>query len=326
MEMVKHKFKVSEFINRRLPWIILVLLICIFSIFSPNFLSISNLTNILNQNSYVLVASYGIALVMMSGQMDLSVGYQMSIIGVVSAMLMTNYSVPTGLIVLIAMALGILMSLMNTYLAMKLKLKLMMVSIAAMNIFQGFSYTFTESKTYLGFPESFKFLGQGSVGPVPFAIILALVLFIVMSFFLNKTYLGRYVYALGGNEEASRLAGINVTGVKLMIAALEGLFVGLATVMLISRIGSAQSAIGPGTEFTVITGVLLGGVSVRGGEGRLSGVAGGILIMAVLSNGMQMVGLGTYAQYMMKGAIMLLAIGIDIFQMNRKAKVKKAKA
>lgn len=324
--MEKRKFKVSEFVNQRLPWIILVLLICIFSIFSPTFLSISNLTNILNQNSYVLIASYGIALVMMSGQLDLSVGYEMSIIGVTSAMLMTEFHVPTAAVILYAMGLGILICLLNTFLAMKLKLGLMMVSIAAMNIFQGLSYTITESKTYIGFSDSFKFLGQGSVGPVPFAIILALVLFIVMSFFLNKTYMGRYVYALGGNEEASRLAGINVTGVKLMIAALEGLFVGLATVMLISRIGSAQSAIGPGTEFTVITGVLLGGVSVRGGEGRLSGVAGGILIMAVLSNGMQMVGLGTYAQYMVKGAIMLIAIGIDVYQMNRKAKVKKVKA
>lgn len=324
--MEKRKFKVSEFVNQRLPWIILVLLICIFSIFSPTFLSISNLTNILNQNSYVLIASYGIALVMMSGQLDLSVGYEMSIIGVTSAMLMTEFHVPTVAVILYAMGLGILICLLNTFLAMKLKLGLMMVSIAAMNIFQGLSYTITESKTYIGFSDSFKFLGQGSVGPVPFAIILALVLFIVMSFFLNKTYMGRYVYALGGNEEASRLAGINVTGVKLMIAALEGLFVGLATVMLISRIGSAQSAIGPGTEFTVITGVLLGGVSVRGGEGRLSGVAGGILIMAVLSNGMQMVGLGTYAQYMVKGAIMLIAIGIDVYQMNRKAKVKKVKA
>ena len=324
--MEKRKFKVSEFVNQRLPWIILVLLICIFSIFSPTFLSISNLTNILNQNSYVLIASYGIALVMMSGQLDLSVGYEMSIIGVTSAMLMTQFHVPTAAVILYAMGLGILICLLNTFLAMKLKLGLMMVSIAAMNIFQGLSYTITESKTYIGFSDSFKFLGQGSVGPIPFAIILALVLFIVMSFFLNKTYMGRYVYALGGNEEASRLAGINVTGVKLMIAALEGLFVGLATVMLISRIGSAQSAIGPGTEFTVITGVLLGGVSVRGGEGRLSGVVGGILIMAVLSNGMQMVGLGTYAQYMVKGAIMLIAIGIDVYQMNRKAKVKKVKA
>ena len=263
---------------------------------------------------------------MMSGQLDLSVGYEMSIIGVTSAMLMTEFHVPTAAVILYAMGLGILICLLNTFLAMKLKLGLMMVSIAAMNIFQGLSYTITESKTYIGFSDSFKFLGQGSVGPIPFAIILALVLFIVMSFFLNKTYMGRYVYALGGNEEASRLAGINVTGVKLMIAALEGLFVGLATVMLISRIGSAQSAIGPGTEFTVITGVLLGGVSVRGGEGRLSGVVGGILIMAVLSNGMQMVGLGTYAQYMVKGAIMLIAIGIDVYQMNRKAKVKKVKA
>ncbi len=309
---------------REMPWIILLVLICIFTAFSPNFLKISNLVNILNQNSYVLVASFGIAFIMMSGQLDLSVGYQMSLIGVCSAILMVKYQIPAMAVILFAMLMGIVLCVMNTYLAMKLKLQLMMVSIAAMNIFQGISYEMTDSMTYNGFPDSFKLLGQGYIGPVPFPIILMVILFIIMNFFLNKTYMGRYVYALGGNEEASRLAGINVTGVKLMIAAIEGFFVGLSTMMLISRIGSAQSAIGPGTEFTVLTGILLGGVSIRGGEGRLSGVAAGVLIMAILSNGMQMAGLGTYAQFIVKGLIMIGAIGIDVYQMNKRQKAKKA--
>lgn len=128
---------------------------------------------------------------------------------------------------------------------------------------------------------------------------------------------------MGGNEEATRLAGIKVVTVKMMIAVIAGIFVGLASVMLISRIGSAQSTIGPGTEFTVITGVLLGGVSIRGGEGRLSGVIAGIFLMSILANGMQMIGLGTYSQYIVKGVIMLIAIGFDYFQMESRSKVKK---
>lgn len=107
-------------------------------------------------------------------------------------------------------------------------------------------------------------------------------------------------------------------GIKLMIAGIAGTFVALSTLMLISRLGTAQSSAGPGTEFTVITGILVGGVSIRGGEGRLSGVVAGILIMSILSNGMQMANLGVYAQYIVKGIIMLLAIGFDVFQMRRR--------
>lgn len=318
-----HKIDMGEFLQRRMPWVILVVIMCVFSLLSPKFLNVNNLVNILNQNAYVIIASFGISLVMMSGNMDLSVGYQMSLTGVLGAMMMTIWKLPAGLTILLCMACSMLLCLLNTYLTLKLRLTLLMVTVGTMTIFQGVSFVITDSRTYSGFSDAFKFLGQGYIGPVPFPIILMLILFAAMSFFLNRTYLGRYVYALGGNEEASRLAGINVVGVKLMIAMIEGAFVGLSTMMLLSRVGSAQSTIGPGTEFTVITGVLLGGVSIRGGEGKLSGVVAGILIMAILSNGMQMAGLGTYSQYIAKGIIMLTAIGIDVYQIKKREQAKK---
>lgn len=317
------KFDIGEFLQKRMPWVILAVIMAVFSILSPNFLNVTNLVNILNQNSYVLIASFGIALVMMSGNMDLSVGYQMSLTGVLCAMLLTKYNVPAGIVIILAMLISMVFCIFNTYLTIKLRLTLLMVSVGTMTIFQGISFVITDARTYTGFSMAFKFLGQGYIGPVPFPIILMLILFFAMSFFLNKTYLGRYVYALGGNEEASKLAGINVIGVKFMIAMFEGAFIGLATMMLISRVGSAQSTIGPGTEFTVLSGILLGGVSIRGGEGKLSGVVAGILIMAILTNGMQMAGLGTYAQFIAKGAIMLTAIGIDVYQLNKREHAKK---
>ena len=139
---------------------------------------------------------------------------------------------------------------------------------------------------------------------------------VIMELFLTKTYWGRHIYAMGGNEDASRLAGIEVIKTKYLIGLIAGVFVGISTVMLISRLGSVNSSSGPGTEFTVLIGILLGGVSVRGGEGRLSGVVAGILIMAILSNGMQLAGFGVYLQYVVKGIIMLAAIGIDVYQLN----------
>lgn len=317
------KLNVAEILQQNMPWVILVLLCIVFSVFSNNFLSIRNLINIVNQNSYVIVASLGIAFIMMSGEIDLSVGYQMSLIGVTCGLMMQKAQLPAFVVIPAGILMGIGLNLLNALIAWKLKLSLLMVTVGTMTIFQGLSFEISQSNTIGSFPDSFKMLGQGYVGPMPFAIILSFILFFVMNFFLRKTYWGRNVYALGGNVEASRLAGIPVVGTKMMIAVISGTFVGLSTLMLISRLGTAQSVVGPGTEFTVITGILLGGVSIRGGEGRLSGVLAGILIMAVISNGMQLAGMGIYYQYIIKGIIMLLAIGFDVFQMNQRQKIKK---
>lgn len=314
----------GKFSRRNMPWIIFFVIVVIFSIISPNFLSINNIVNILSQNAYVIMASLGIAFIMISGEFDLSVGYQMSIIGIVAGIMLTELHWPSGIVIVLCIALGVFLNLINAVLSMKLKLPLIMVTVGTMTIFQGISFTISGAVTYSGFPNSFKFMGQGSICGIPFTILFTLVMLLVMSFFLNRTYSGRYVYALGGNKEAARLAGINVNGVRLMIAVIAGIFIALSTLMLIAKLGSAQSMIGPGTEFTVITGVLLGGVSIRGGEGKLSGVVAGILIMAILSNGMMLANMGTYAQYIAKGAIMLTAIGIDVYQFNRRESSKRA--
>lgn len=307
-----------------MPWIILLMVCIVFSLNSENFFSFRNIINILSQNAYVIVCSIGITFVMMAGQIDLSVGYQMSLIGVALGLLVKRFNPPAFVLILAAVILGIILSELNMILAIKLRITLLMVTIGTMTLYQGISYTISKSKTLSGFTPTFKFISQGYIGTVPFSIILTFALVIIMSFFLTRTYWGRYIYALGGNEDAARLAGINVIGAKLMIGAIAGAFVGLSAAMLVARVGTAQSGVGPGTEFTVITGILLGGVSVRGGEGRISGVVAGILIMAILGNGMQLAGWGVYLQYVVKGIIMLVAIGIDVYQLNhRKVVVEK---
>lgn len=320
--------KTNRFLNilqGNVPWVMLIVLCVIFSLITNNFLSIRNITNILNQNAFVVVVALGISLIMMSGAIDLSIGYQMSIVAVVSGMLLVKANLPVPVVVVIAMLLGVAMNVLNTILAHKLELTLFMVSVATMNIYMGISYTISGAKIVNQLPASFKFLGQGYIGPVPFPVLLAAVLFVIMSFFLTRTYWGRYIYALGGNPEASRLAGINVLGVKMMIACITGVFVGLSSLMLIARLGTAQSSMGPGTEFDVITGVLVGGVSLRGGEGKLHCVLAGIFIMAIFSNGMQMANLGVYTQYIVKGCIMILAISFDVYQYKRRQKNLKTR-
>jgi len=316
------KIDLNKFIKNNIAWVILIVVCIVFCCFTESFFSFRNIISILNQNAYIVVASLGITPIMMSGSMDLSVGYQMSIIGIICAKLMVEQNSPIALVMVFGIIIGIAMGVLNCVLAQKLKLSLLVITLGTMTIFQGASYIISGARTVNGFSGSFKYLGQGNVGEIPFAIILMAILFAIMSFILNKTYFGRYIYALGGNEEATRLAGINVKKMKYIIAIIAGAFIGLASLMLISRMGTSQSNIGPGTEFTVITGIFLGGVSIRGGEGKLSGVLAGILILGVLTNGMQLASIDPYWQYVFKGVLMLAAIGFDVFQLNRREKVK----
>jgi len=303
-------------------WIILLILMIVFTCLSPNFLTKKNIVNILSQNAYILVASLGVTFVLLAGSIDLSIGYQMSLVGIISAILMIDYRVPVFLVIPIALAAGVIMSLLNGILSTKMKLPLMMVSLGTMISFQGLSYVISQSRTINRFPESFKFLGQGSVGNIPFPVLLSFALFFIVNFFLNHTYFGQYVYALGGNEEASRLSGINVKRMRLMVSVICGFFTALSAIMLVGRAGSAHSGTGPGTEFTVITAIILGGVSMGGGSGKLSGVLAGVFSLALISNGMQLAGLGTYYQYVAKGIILLGAIGFDVFQKERQKSEK----
>lgn len=187
----------------------------------------------------------------------------------------------------------------------------------------GLSYIWSGSKTFLNFPEAFKFIGQGYVGPIPFAVILMVLAVLFASFVLNKTYFGRQVYAVGGNVEAANLAGINVNRVKYTIYIIAGFFVALGTIVLISRSGSAASSVGPGTEFTIIAGGILGGISLKGGSGKISCIVLGVLILTVLSNGMQLMQLGIYPQYVAKGIVLIIAIGFDSYQKIRSVRRSK---
>lgn len=319
----KKNINIGTFLRQNMAWVLLAVICAVFAATSENFFSFTNIVNILSQSSYIIVASLGITFMMLAGQMDLSVGYAMSTCVVVIGKLLVTLQLPVVLCIIITLAISVFIALTNTFLADKLKLDILVVSIATMTILQGVSYIISGSRTINNLPDAYKFIGQGRFLGIPIAVYITAVLFIIMSFILNRTYFGRYVYALGGNVEAARLAGINVKKMRYMIAVLVGLSIGIAAIMLTSRLGSCQSLLGPGTEFSVIIGIFLGGVSIRGGEGKLSGVLAGILCISLLSNGMQLIGLNTFIQYIVKGVIMLMAIGFDVYQLTAKNRIKE---
>ena len=291
--------------------LLLIALIILFSIMSDKFFTQVNLTNILVQNVHVAVCSTAVLLLMISGSVDLSVGYQVSCAAVLCTMMMAKYELNPFISVVAAFALAIALSLLNGLLSKVLKAHSMIITLGTMAVFQGVSYLMSQSKTYYGLPDGFLFLGQGRIGPVPFNAIIALILIVVTGIIITKTWLGRFVYAVGDNPEAAKLVGIDVDKVKLMVSIAAGFLIGVAAVLLASRNGSADSTTGLGIEFTGITACVLAGTSLKGGSGKLWKVIIAVYVLGVLSNGMQLVGLGVYPQYIVKGAIMLVSIGLS---------------
>lgn len=313
--------KVVDFCRRNLAWVLLVLICIVFAFTSRNFFTLTNILNILNQNAYIIICTYGIALIMMSGGLDMAVGYQMSICGVICALMITATGIPIPIACVITIVLSILFGAVGTLLEQLLQLPRIFVSIGLSTVYQGVAYVITNSKTISGLSDSFKVIGQGTVlhPSLTWATILMIVCGIVMSFVMDRTYFGRYVFALGGNEAAARLAGINVLRMKYAIGCIAGFFCGIGALILTSRVGAAAAGTAAGTEITILTGVLVGGVSVRGGEGKIANCVAGVLIMGLLANGMQLAGLNTYYQYIAKGTIMLLVMWFDAFQIRRRA-------
>jgi ribose/xylose/arabinose/galactoside ABC-type transport system permease subunit len=192
-------------------------------------------------------------------------------------------------------------------------------------IYKGLGYITAGGRNISGLPDSFRIWGQGYLGPVPVPIIIMIIVTLIGAFILSKTYFGRYVFALGGNEEAARLAGLNVNRMKISVFAICGFASGLTSVILLSRVFNGQVTTGAGIEFDALTAALLGGVSFKGGEGTILGLFIGVLIIGVLNNGMQLFGLQDFYQNLVKGAVLLVAVGFDVYQKGRKAKETIAK-
>lgn len=289
--------------------IMLVALLIFFSIMSDNFLTQLNLTNILVQNVHVAVVSTAVMIIMISGGCDLSIGYQMSVAAVLVTKMISVYEMPMVVAIICGIILCSLLGTFNGFMALKLKSNTMIVTLATMAIFQGISYLISESKTYHNLPRAFMYIGQGRIfGWLPINVVIMIVLVVIVGFVMTKTTIGRKVYAAGDNPEAARLAGLNVAKIKVLSFTVAGVLVGIGAILLASRAGSADSSTGVGIEFTGITACVLSGVALKGGEGTLWKVIVAVFVLGVLANGMQLINLGTYPQYIAKGVIMLVSL------------------
>ncbi len=270
----------------------------------------NNITTILRQVSTLSISAVGMSMVLLSGGTDLSIGSSMALCSIVLAKLLV-YGENIPIAILLTLIFGALIGLFNGLCVNLINISPMITTLGTSTIFRGLAYTITNGMPIHGFPKGFSLIGQGYIGILPIPVIIATFNFVVAIFVLERTKLGRYIYGIGSNEDASYLSGIAVKNIKYKVFIISGIMSSISGIVLLSRINSALPNAGQGFEFDVITSVVLGGISTKGGIGKLQGVIVGILIMGILANGMILLGISEYYQMIIKGFALLVAVGID---------------
>lgn len=294
------------------PFIGLILIIIIITAINPSFLSMSNILNVLRQVSINALIAFGMTFVILTGGIDLSVGSILALTGAVTAGMMASGIDPI-LAMLLGLFLGAVLGAINGVIIAKGKVAPFIATLATMTIYRGLTLVYTEGRPISGLGDSmsFQMLGKGYFLGVPIPVVTMLVSFGILYFILKKTTFGRRVYAVGGNEEASVLSGINADRIKIYVYSLVGALAALASLILTSRLNSAQPTAGQMFELDAIAAVVLGGTSLTGGRGWIVGTLIGALIIGVLNNGLNLIGVSSFFQQVVKGAVILLAVLLD---------------
>jgi ribose transport system permease protein len=317
--------RITTLMKKNVPFLILLSLLILFSFMAPNFMTFGNLRILIRQVSFSGIAAVGLMFVMISGGIDLSIGSQVVLTNVLLAIMMVYGKMDPVVAIPLILGVGLLLGMINGLLSITLKIHPLIITLGTAAIYKGIGYIINASRNIMGFPDSFRWLGQGYVWGIPVPVIVWVIVALIGAFVLNKTYFGRRVYALGGNEEAARLAGVRINRMKVFLFMICGFTAAITSVLLLSRVFAGQTVTGQGLEFDCLTAALLGGVSFKGGEGSVFGLVVGILIIGVLNNAMQLASFPDFSQTVVKGAVLLIAVAIDVYQKNRKAKATVAK-
>ncbi len=304
----------KSFVTNNIPLIGLIVLMGIVSLISPSFLSVDNLLNILRQTSVNAVIAAGMTFVILTAGIDLSVGSVLALTGAICASLIgldTPLIAALGVTILVGAAMGAAQGSIVSFFGVQP----FIATLVGMTMFRGATLVFTAGRPIstgdFDVAESFYQIGGGYVAGIPIPVILAFVVFAGCWYILNHTCFGRYVYAIGGNEQVAKLAGVNVNRVKITVYALSGALAALAGIVLTARLESAQPTAGLAYELDAIAAVVLGGTSLAGGKGRITGTLIGALIIGTLNNALNILDVSSYYQMIAKGGVILLAVMLD---------------
>jgi len=296
---------------------ILVLLVIIFTLLSSRFLSSRNLLNIARQTSYIIIAGCAVTFLMISGNFDLSIGSAAALTGV-SMALLARAGVPMPVAILAAIGIGLVIGYFNALMVVRFEIPPFIATLATMLICRGIALIITNGMTIRnGMPDNYKILGRGEFLGLPFPIWIMLAVIIISVILQNKTVLGKYSIAIGGNRLAAELSGINVKKMIVLLFVIVGGVVGLTGAIMSSRLGIGEPNAGNGFEFDVIIAVILGGTSLAGGEGSILGMVVGALLIGVIGTGLDMLSVLTFYQSIIKGIVLVGAVVLDKKLKNR---------
>ena len=304
----------KEFLIKYKSLVGLLILITIVTILSPSFLSTKNIFNILRQTSVNGIIATGMTFVILTGGIDLSVGSILAISGAVCASLLASGQ-NIIIVVLAALIIGAMVGFLNGFIITKGKLQPFIATLATMTILRGLTLVYTDGKPItLGSGDlAIKFgqIGGGKIFGIPTPALIMILVFAICAFVLKNTQMGRYTYALGSNEEATKLSWLNTDKIKIAVYTISGILASVAGIIITSRLFSAQPTAGDGYELDAIAAVVLGGTSLTGGKGKITGTIIGALIIGVLSNALNILDVSSYYQMMVKGAVILVAVLLD---------------
>ncbi len=317
----KYGRTIKTYFKDNLGIIVAFLVLCLFLAINPStsssFATSKNVFNVLRQISTNLYLACGMTMVIILGGIDLSVGSIIALSGCVAAGGVARYNLPMPVAILLGLVVALLFGMFNGLVICKTTIPPFIVTLATMNIAKGFAYVYTGGSPVRVVTKEWQFIGAGYIGPIPTPVVILIVVLIITAIIMNKTKIGRHMYAVGGNAQAAEFSGISVAKVKFFVHTFSGVMAGLAGVVLASRMYSGQPTAGDGAEMDAIAAVVVGGTSMAGGSGKIGGTIIGGLIIGVLNNGLNLLNVNSFWQYVVKGVVILLAVFIDYLR-NRK--------
>lgn len=310
------------FLRENAGILVALVILCVFlSVFpgtSESFPTVRNVFNVLRQISSNLLLACGMTMVIILGGIDLSVGSVIALSGVLAAGCVSRYGMAIPAAMLVGVLIGIVFGAFNGAVVAKTTIPPFIVTLATMNIARGLAGVYTGGSPVRVVSKEWQFLGAGYIANIPVPVIIMVVVFIISILIVNRTKMGRYIYAVGGNVQAAKFSGIKVEKVKFFVYTYTGLLAGLAGIILASRMYSGQPTAGEGAEMDAIAAVVVGGTSMAGGSGKLGGTLIGALIIGILNNGLNLMNVNSFWQTVVKGVVILLAVFLDYIRNIKK--------
>ena len=289
---------------------VLIVMVVVFALLNHRFLTVRNFQNVARNTAPLIISASAMTVVMIARGLDLSVGSVLAASSVVAASLAVQ-DVPLPVAFLAATLFGAMVGFANGAIIVWLRVSAIIVTLGSLNIARGVAYLITPSAILVGLPPNWSDLGTSNVGPFPTPIVVAAIVAGVYSVLSQRTKFGKHIYAVGGNEEAARLSGVDVERTLIVLYVLSGAMAAVAGIVLSTRVGSGDPNIGIGFELEVIAAVIIGGTSLSGGEGRILGTVIGAVIVGVLSNGLNLSGVEPFWQYVAQGMVLIAAVVVD---------------